>query len=362
MRPGTLIPMTPGRPTAPSGRHGAPGSGRPVLPLAAVFALVTAALAAVLALLLPGTVASASPLSAPGTRVGVQAPTIVTFVGVHECITAGQRPVRGPSQPQLMVGHCVAAEAGDAGATAGDDLATQCLNSFTADTPVLMAHGKQEPIADVKVGDKVLATDPESGRTEARPVTALIRHSGKHTMVDLTLDDGSKITTTDHRPFWDATTRTFTDAIDLRVGDRVLSDHGRTLAISVEHVYDQDLTAYNLQIDGIHTYYAGNTPVLVHNSCDADVDGLEHAASRHLPGGSEVDRNASLFDPGSNLSELAATTAGRIGRFNPATGNIEYVINSGGVIGTTGNGLTTTTYTVVRSGRTGDLVTLFPGG
>ena len=31
-------------------------------------------------------------------------------VGVHQCITAGQRPVRGPSQPSLVSGHCVAAE------------------------------------------------------------------------------------------------------------------------------------------------------------------------------------------------------------------------------------------------------------
>lgn len=161
-----------------------------------------------------------------------------------------------------------AAEGADAAATTGlRDAAESCLNSFTADTPVLMADGKREPIADVKVGDKVLATDPETGRTEARPVTALIRHSGKHAMVDLTLSDGSTVKTTDHHPFWDASTRTFTDAIELRVGDQVLRDHGRTLTISAKHVYDRNLTAYNLQIDGIHTYYAGTTPVLVHNSC-----------------------------------------------------------------------------------------------
>jgi hypothetical protein len=32
-------------------------------------------------------------------------------------------------------------------------------------------------------------------------------------------------------------------------------------------VYSADITAYNLQIGNIHTYYAGTTPVLVHNSC-----------------------------------------------------------------------------------------------
>jgi hypothetical protein len=170
------------------------------------------------------------------------------------------------------------AEGADVAATTGlRDAAESCLNSFTADTPVTMANGKEEPIADVKVGDKVLATDPETGRTEARPVVALIRHVGKHTMVDLTLDDGSKISTTDHHPFWDATTRRFTDAIDLHVGERVLSDKDRTLTISATHVYGRNLTAYNLQVDGLHTYYAGTTPVLVHNSCGGNpLDGTRY--------------------------------------------------------------------------------------
>lgn len=36
--------------------------------------------------------------------------------------------------------------------------------------------------------------------------------------------------------------------------------------------YTADLTAYNLQVKAIHTYYAGATPVLVHNSCDVPSD------------------------------------------------------------------------------------------
>lgn len=193
----------------------------------------------------------------------VQSPTASRLVEVPD-----GSPAAGLSVvPRLQVA-AKAAEAGESAATTGlRDAAESCLNSFTADTPVLIADGKEQPIADIKVGDKVLATDPETGRTEARPVVALIRHSGKHTMVDLTFSDGSRITTTDHHTFWDATIRSFSDAIDLHVGDQVLSEGGRTLTITGEHVFDRTLTAYNLQIDGIHTYYAGATPVLVHNSC-----------------------------------------------------------------------------------------------
>ncbi len=230
--------------------------------------LLLAALAALAALLLPAATASAATPSAAETRVGAIGPAVTTIVGIHECITAGQRPVRGLSQPQIALSNCVAAEGESGLATA----ARSCLNSFTGDTPVLMADGKEEPIAAVKVGDKVLAIDPETGRTGGRPVTALIRHSGEHTMVDLTLSDGSKITTTDHHPFWDASTRTFTDAINLHVGEKLLRASRQALTITGERVYDQDLTAYNLQIDGIHTYYAGTTAVLVHNSCESGLD------------------------------------------------------------------------------------------
>jgi RHS repeat-associated protein len=144
--------------------------------------------------------------------------------------------------------------------------ASTCIkNSFPGDTPVAMADGSEQPIRNVKVGDKVLATDPVTGETSPRPVTALIREHEKRTMVDLRLSDGSTITATDLHPFWDASTGTFIDAIDLPVGDQLLTDEGLYLTVTSEHSYVRELKTYNLTIAGIHTYYAGTTPVLVHN-------------------------------------------------------------------------------------------------
>jgi hypothetical protein len=141
------------------------------------------------------------------------------------------------------------------------------LNSFTADTPVTMADGTRKPISQVRVGDRVLATDPQTGKTQDRPVAAIIVHGGTHRIVELTLADGSRISATDHHPFWDATTHRFTDAIDLHTGDQVLEPDGTVIAISGERVVSKTGTVYNLTVDGIHTYYAGTTPILVHNSC-----------------------------------------------------------------------------------------------
>ena len=139
-------------------------------------------------------------------------------------------------------------------------------NSFPGGTPVAMADGSKEPIRDVRVGDKVLATDPVTGETSARPVTALIRHHERRTMVKLGLSDGSTITATDLHPFWDASTSTFTDAIDLHIGDQLLTDDGRYLTVTSMHSHVRELKTYNLTIAGVHTYYAGTTPVLVHNA------------------------------------------------------------------------------------------------
>jgi hypothetical protein len=154
-----------------------------------------------------------------------------------------------------------------------------------------MADGTSKPISEVEVGEEVLATDPETGQSAARPVAALIRHGGQHTMVDVGLADGTVIEATDGHPFWDVTTGAFTDAIDLQPGELVLTLDGRSLQVTAVRAHAEDLTAYNLEIDGIHTYYAGETPVLVHNSCGPDVDTL-----------SELARNLDPADAGGQLS------------------------------------------------------------
>ena len=84
----------------------------------------------------------------------------------------------------------------------------------------------------MKIGDKVKATDPGTGETENRTVSKLVVHGGKHTMVDIRLTDGTKITATDRHPIWDASTARFTYATDLKVGDQVSTAAGRTVRIA----------------------------------------------------------------------------------------------------------------------------------
>ena len=113
----------------------------------------------------------------------------------------------------------------------------------------------------------VRAADPATGTTYAEPVTALIRHSGLHTMVAIAVDGGGVLQATDHHLFYDATFGTYVNAIDLRVGDQLLEPDGQRVTVESLAVRQADLTAYNLTVADEHTYYveAGSTPVLVHN-------------------------------------------------------------------------------------------------
>ncbi|GGQ72176.1 hypothetical protein GCM10010166_47590 [Couchioplanes caeruleus subsp. azureus] len=139
------------------------------------------------------------------------------------------------------------------------------FRSFAGNTGVLMADGTRKPIADVRVGDTVLATEPETNETSAKTVTALWIH--EDTVLDLIID-GEAVTTTEDHPFWNITDQQWQDAAELDAGDLVRTADGRTVPTDGLRPDSQHTTtAYNMTVDGIHTYYvlAGNMPVLVHN-------------------------------------------------------------------------------------------------
>jgi RHS repeat-associated protein len=147
-------------------------------------------------------------------------------------------------------------------------------NSFTPDTPVLMADGTRKAIKDVRVGDMVLATDPVTGRTEARRVTRLITGNGTKNLVRIVVDtDGARgdatavVTATGHHPFWVDGQGRWIDAAELRPGQRLRSTDGTASTVLAVQPYTAVQTVHNLTVSGIHTYYvaAGDTSLLVHN-------------------------------------------------------------------------------------------------
>ncbi|WP_330186416.1 LamG-like jellyroll fold domain-containing protein [Dactylosporangium sp. AC04546] len=166
---------------------------------------------------------------------------------------------------------------------------SSCRHSFAPDTLVLMANGSKRPIKDVNVGDRVLATDPATGRTTARTVELLHRNRDRD-LTDVTVEGGGRtavIHTTQHHPFWDATTNRWRDAADLEAGASTLVDPaGRTLRVVAVRNFAGEAEMRDLTVANFHTYYviAGDAPVLVHN-CTPDLQTRnDMAASGMLPG------------------------------------------------------------------------------
>ncbi|MEU1280958.1 polymorphic toxin-type HINT domain-containing protein [Streptomyces sp. NPDC005805] len=144
-------------------------------------------------------------------------------------------------------------------------------SSFVPGTHVLLADGTTKPIEDVRIGDKVLATDPETGQTTVKTVTAEITSTGLKSLVTITLTvDGKKVkvTATDNHPFWLPGGTEWVDAGDLETGQHLETSDGESVRIQRIDRAEQPTQVHNLTIADLHTYYvlAGQTSVLVHNS------------------------------------------------------------------------------------------------
>jgi hypothetical protein len=171
-----------------------------------------------------------------------------------------------------------------------------------------MADGTTKSIEDVRTGDKVLATDPETGRTEVKTVTAEITGKGQKILVEITLSievDGKKqtatITATDGHPFWVPALGTWTDATDLTTGERLRASTGNPVRVTDVRRWTQPATVHNLTVADFHTYHvlAGTTPVLVHNA---------------TPCGPSVGAGANLANLSGSERARIQNAANRIGR------------------------------------------------
>ncbi|MBT2472008.1 hypothetical protein J7E97_30145, partial [Streptomyces sp. ISL-66] len=166
-------------------------------------------------------------------------------------------------------------DAAKGGGREAAEAAAKC-NSFPTGVQVLMADGSAKSIEDVKDGDVVMATDPQTGETRPKTVTTTITTPDDKDFTDLTLTDEAsprgpptKVTSTYHHPYWSETRHQWIDAGELTTGEQLRQPDGTTLTVTATRTYPYAVTTHNLTVDDFHTYYvlAGLTPVLVHN-CD----------------------------------------------------------------------------------------------
>ncbi|WP_433346316.1 LamG-like jellyroll fold domain-containing protein [Micromonospora sp. CA-111912] len=188
----------------------------------------------------------------------------------------------------------------------------QGCHSFAPSTRVLLADGSSRPISDLNIGDEVAATEPDSGKTEAKRITQLHINQDRD-LTDVTVRDTKSgkqtvLKTTQNHPFWDATEQHWVNAGQLKAGHRLLvhddkrlegdgtgagmggGGPGRQVTITAVHNFTGNQRMHDLTVADIHTYYvlAGTTPVLVHNCGDGGMYGrLQPAGTgkqiNHMP-------------------------------------------------------------------------------
>ncbi|GAB2819429.1 RHS repeat-associated core domain-containing protein [Actinoallomurus bryophytorum] len=164
----------------------------------------------------------------------------------------------------------------EAGVRNPDKPAPSCsVNSFVPGTQVLLADGVTKPIEQVKVGDRVLATDPKTGKSRAEPVIASFGGTNYKNLVRITVDtDGDRghhtgiVTATEHHKFWNQTKHAWTRADHLTIGTTLHIADGTPVRIIRVAAYPGHPAVRDLTIASLHTYYveAGTAPVLVHNT------------------------------------------------------------------------------------------------
>jgi RHS repeat-associated protein len=178
----------------------------------------------------------------------------------------------------------------DAGARSGDDTGDSCITSggqsFTAGTKVLLASGAAVAISQLKVGEKVLATNTRTGKTQAETVAAVLVHHDTD-LYDLKVKANGRtavIDTTSSHLFWDAATRRWIKAAALKYGTHLRTPSGSGTATVLGGYTPQDHSGWmwDLTVPGNndHDFYvtadssvygSASIQVLVHNEnegCD----------------------------------------------------------------------------------------------
>lgn len=139
---------------------------------------------------------------------------------------------------------------------------------FVAGTLVETIDG-DKPIENIQIGDFVLSSDPETGKTAYKEVVNTYIHV-KDTLVYVTIN-GETIETTEEHPFW-VEGNGWIKAKNLNNNDVVRDKNGNNLIIEnvqiVKLPENEYVAVYNFEVVEYHTYFVSDYDILVHNKCD----------------------------------------------------------------------------------------------
>jgi hypothetical protein len=131
---------------------------------------------------------------------------------------------------------------------------------FPAGTTIMTADGPR-PIEQLRIGDRVLSQDVESGELALNPVQATTWRPPV-ALIRITSGSTSVLATRGH-PFW-ANGEGWRLAKQLKVGQTLHGLHGALRIDSIEE--SSAKPAYNVVVGNLATYFVGEDAVLVHDN------------------------------------------------------------------------------------------------
>ncbi len=122
-------------------------------------------------------------------------------------------------------------------------------------------------IEEIQVEDMVWAENPETGEKELKKVVRTFINESDE-LVHIFVNKEEIITTPEH-PFY-VPEKGWIGAIKLRAGDVLVLQNGKYVIVEqVQHeILEEPVTVYNFEVEDFHTYYVGESSILVHNACD----------------------------------------------------------------------------------------------
>ena len=258
---------------------------------------------------------------------------------------------------------------------------------FTAGTLVLTENG-QKAIEDIQAGDKVYATDPETGESGYKEVlqtfekeTEVVVHvtyekdntdrpeevenssadedadiysnekcadTTDH-VVNLQSTETTTVNTTLNHRFW--TEDGWKSAGTLEAGDKLTLADGNTATVTNVAYEDTHATVYNFEVEDFHTYYVGTESVLVHNNggnCMKTASSLAQGGSKsgrgstnamdRLVDGSSMQTDDALDLATEFLGEGYTEPVPGSGRFVSADGTRVFRMGENDILGKHGGG------------------------
>ncbi len=172
---------------------------------------------------------------------------------------------------------------------------------FVAGTLVTTEDGFK-PIEEIEVGDKVLSENEMTGEVAVKTVTeTYVNETDELVHIGV---NGETISATPSHPFY-VDKLGWTLARSLRAGDVLVLSNGELVVVEwVQHeILESPIKVYNFEVEDWHTYFVGESSVLVHNMCELDDDALVVRGGQSSPDNLKTNQSK---DPRGHISANSA--------------------------------------------------------